>query len=56
MLTQIFNVVLHNPTTSHQLRKFSQTRFCGENMEFLEKVSRRPSPFPTGVCRQGPVG
>ena len=34
----IFQIVLHNPTTSHQLLKFSQARFCGENMEFLEKV------------------
>ena len=35
---EIFQIVLHNPTTSHQLLKFSQSRFCGENMEFLEKV------------------
>lgn len=36
---EIFQIVLHNPTTSHQLLQFSQSRFCGENMEFLEKVS-----------------
>jgi len=35
---EIFQIVLHNPTTSHQLLQFSQSRFCGENMEFLEKV------------------
>lgn len=34
----VFQIVLHNPTTAHQLKKFSQARFCGENMEFLEKV------------------
>ena len=35
---EIFQIVLHNPTTSHQLLRFSQSRMCGENMEFLEKV------------------
>lgn len=35
---EVFQIVLHNPTTAHQLLKFSQTRFCGENMEFLDKV------------------
>ena len=37
---EIFNIVLHNPTTSHQLRRFCDSRFCGENMAFLEKVDR----------------
>ena len=37
---EVFQVVLHNPTTSHQLLKFSQSRLCGENMEFLEKVDK----------------
>ncbi|MCJ1228994.1 hypothetical protein MMC12_005658 [Toensbergia leucococca] len=37
---EIFNIVLHNPTTAHQLLRFSQNRFCGENMEFLEKADR----------------
>ena len=36
--TEVFQIVLHNPTTCHQLTKFAQTRFCGENMEFLEHV------------------
>ena len=38
--SEIFQIVLHNPTTSHQLLKFSQSRLCGENLEFLEKVDR----------------
>lgn len=36
--SSIFNVVLHNPTTAHQLLKFSETRLCSENVEFLAKV------------------
>ena len=36
--TEVFQMVLHNPTTCHQLTKFAQTRFCGENMEFLDQV------------------
>ena len=35
---EVFQIVLHNPTTAFQLLKFSQNRMCGENMEFLEKV------------------
>ena len=38
---EVFQIVLHNPTTAHQLLRFSQTRFCGENMEFLDKVRHR---------------
>ena len=34
----VFQIVLHNPATAHQLLKFSQARMCGENMEFLERV------------------
>lgn len=37
---EVFQIVLHNPTTAHRLLKFSQARMCGENMEFLEKVRR----------------
>ena len=33
-----FQMVLHNPTTAHQLLRFSNDRLCGENMEFLRKV------------------
>ena len=40
--TEVFQIVLHNPTTAHRLLKFSQARMCGENMEFLEKVSAVP--------------
>ena len=36
--SDVFQIVLHNPTTAHRLLKFSQARMCGENMEFLEKV------------------
>jgi hypothetical protein len=35
---EVFQIVLHNPATAHQLLKFSQARLCGENMEFLERV------------------
>lgn len=35
---EVFQVVLRNPTTAHQLKKFAQIRLCGENLEFLEKV------------------
>ena len=38
--SEVFQTVLHNPTTSHQLLKFSQSRLCGENMEFLDKVDK----------------
>ncbi|KAL9029464.1 MAG: hypothetical protein Q9196_002286 [Gyalolechia fulgens] len=37
---EVFQIVLHNPTTAHRLLKFSQARMCGENLEFLEKVDR----------------
>lgn len=37
---EVFQIVLHNPTTSHRLTKFCQSRFCAENMEFLERVDR----------------
>ncbi|KXH35331.1 Aureochrome1 [Colletotrichum simmondsii] len=36
----IFQVVLHNPTTVHQLLKFSEARFCSESVEFLKKVEQ----------------
>ena len=38
--SEVFQIVLHNPTTAHQLLKFSQSRLCGENMEFLDKVDK----------------
>lgn len=34
----IFQVVLHNPTTAYRLLKFSESRLCAENVEFLAKV------------------
>ena len=36
----VFQIVLHNPTIAHQLLKFSQSRLCGENMEFLARVTK----------------
>lgn len=42
--TEVFQIVLHNPTTAHRLLKFSQARMCGENMEFLEKVGAAAHP------------
>ena len=42
--SEIFQIVLHNPATAHQLLLFSQSRLCGENMEFLEKV-RNATPL-----------
>ena len=38
---EVFQMVLHNPTTSHQLMKFSQSRFCAENIDFLDRVITR---------------
>lgn len=35
---EVFQIVLRNPTTAHQLKKFAQSRLCGENLEFLERV------------------
>lgn len=35
-----FQTVLNNPTISHQFLKFAQSRLCGENLEFLAKVTR----------------
>ncbi|KAI1875340.1 hypothetical protein JX265_004398 [Neoarthrinium moseri] len=35
---EFFQFVLRNPTTAHQLLKFSQTRVCSENIEFLNRV------------------
>ncbi|KAK2009740.1 hypothetical protein LZ32DRAFT_564169 [Colletotrichum eremochloae] len=34
----IFQVVLHNPITVHQLLKFAEARFCSEGVEFLKKL------------------
>lgn len=41
--SDVFQIVLHNPTTAHQLKKFAQMRLCGENLEFLEKVRKSSS-------------
>ncbi|EXJ92760.1 hypothetical protein A1O3_01312 [Capronia epimyces CBS 606.96] len=36
----VFQVALHNPATFHQLLRFSRSRLCGENLEFLDKVDK----------------
>ncbi|KIV90344.1 hypothetical protein PV10_07656 [Exophiala mesophila] len=38
--TDVLQMVLHDPTISHQLYRFSKSRLCGENLEFLEQVDR----------------
>lgn len=37
--SEVFQIVIHNPATAHRFLKFCQSRACGENMEFLQKVS-----------------
>jgi hypothetical protein len=41
--SDVFNIVIHNPTTAHRFLRFCQSRACGENMEFLQKVGSRSS-------------
>lgn len=36
----VFQMVLHNPTTAHRFLRFCQSRARGGDMEFLEKVGR----------------
>lgn len=36
---EVFQVVIHNPTTAHRFQRFCQSRACGENMEFLQQVN-----------------
>jgi hypothetical protein len=36
--SEVFNIVIHNPTTAHRFLRFCQSRACGENIEFLQKV------------------
>jgi hypothetical protein len=36
--SEVFQIVLYNPTTSHRFMRFCQTRACAENIEFLQKV------------------
>ncbi|KAL0941675.1 blue light receptor [Colletotrichum truncatum] len=43
----IFQVVLRNPTTAHQLLKFSEARFCSESVEFLQKVEKYQTTLNT---------
>ncbi|PBP27107.1 hypothetical protein BUE80_DR001858 [Diplocarpon rosae] len=34
---EVFQMVLHNPTTAHRFLRFAQSRACEENLEFLQK-------------------
>ncbi|KAK5111473.1 hypothetical protein LTR62_004925 [Meristemomyces frigidus] len=36
----VFQTVLCNPTITHQLLLFAQSRLCGENLAFLDRVRR----------------
>ncbi|KAH7384949.1 hypothetical protein BKA64DRAFT_153878 [Cadophora sp. MPI-SDFR-AT-0126] len=38
--SEVFNIVLHNPTTAHRFLRFCQSRACGENIEFLQKIDK----------------
>jgi hypothetical protein len=42
--SEIFHLVLRNPTTAHRFLKFCQSRDCGENIEFLQKVCELSLP------------
>jgi len=44
--SEIFHMVLKNPTTAHRFLKFCQNRDCGENIEFLQKVREFPTSLP----------
>jgi phototropin len=35
---EVFQIVLHNPLTSHRLLQFSRSRLCAENMEYLAAI------------------
>lgn len=43
---EVFQSVLRNPAIAYQMLKFSRAHFCGENLEFLEKVW----PLVTSSC------
>src|ERR1700733_1851602 len=53
---EVFQMVLHNPTTCHQLTKFAQTRFCGENMGFLEQVCFNQGCEIGSISTDGGIG
>jgi len=36
----VFQLVLRNPITAHQLQKFAQSQLCGENLDFLGRVDQ----------------
>lgn len=43
--SEVFRIVIHNPTTAHRFLKFCQSRACGENMEFLQKAGSLCTPL-----------
>lgn len=47
---EVFRVVLNNPTTAHRLKRFCQSRACGEDMEYLQKVSAHPGVLCITFC------
>ncbi|KAI9054835.1 hypothetical protein LZ554_001979 [Drepanopeziza brunnea f. sp. 'monogermtubi'] len=38
--SEVFNIVLRNPTTAHRFLRYCQGRAAGESMEFLQMVDR----------------
>lgn len=36
--SEVFHLVLQNPTTAYQLKRYAQSRLCEENLEFLDMV------------------
>lgn len=47
--SEVFNIVIHNPTTAHRFLRFCQSRACGENMEFLQKVGSSSAQLSSEV-------
>lgn len=37
---EVFQIVLHNPTTAHRFLRFCQSRACAENIKFLQQVDK----------------
>lgn len=35
---EVFQLILQNPTTAYQLRRYAQSKLCEENLDFLEMV------------------
>jgi hypothetical protein len=50
---EVFQIVLHNPTTAHRFMKFCESRACPENIEFLQKVSVKSKGRLAGTASMG---